>query len=98
MVFEIGFSVDMMVGALVGSPLGYSINMLLVLALFNYFGTWEGYLVGVSLGTLYVLMIGIVEGFLVCLSLKIPLGSPLNSPNPELTVIILGIYLGNILV
>ena len=80
--FELGLPVSMVMGAPVVYPLEDSISILLVF----------------SLGTLYVLMIGIVEGFLVCLSLKIPLGSPLNSPNPELTVIILGIYLGNILV
>ena len=60
LVFEIRFSVDMVLVAPVGSPLGYSIIMLIVLALDNYFGTWEGYLFGVSLVTLADLMIGTV--------------------------------------
>ena len=57
LVFELGFSVDMMMVVPIGSPLGYSINMLLGLALVNYFGTWEVSLVGVSLGALDGLMI-----------------------------------------
>ena len=43
--FELGFSVEMVMGSSVGSPFGYYINMLLGLALENYFRTWEGYLV-----------------------------------------------------
>ena len=52
--FKLGFSVDMVPGAHVVSPLGYSINMLLVLAIENSFGTWEGYLVGDSLGLPFI--------------------------------------------
>ena len=55
--FELGSSVDMVLLAPVGSPLGYSINMLLGLALENYFGTWEVSLAGVLLGALDGLMI-----------------------------------------
>ena len=55
--FELVFSVDMVLLSPVGSPLGYSINMLLDFALVNYFSTWEVYLVGVSLGALDGLMI-----------------------------------------
>ena len=58
---------------------------------------WEGYLVGVSLGTMYVLMIGTVKGSLVGLSLGLPLGSPLEYPNPGLTGIILDKFFGNLL-
>ena len=54
---------------------------------------WEGYLVGVSLGTMYVLMIGTGKGSLVGLSLGLPLGSPLEYPNPGLTGIILDKFL-----
>ena len=68
-----------------GSPVGYpfedSISMLLGLALDNYSVTWEGYLVGVSLGTLDGLMIGTGKGYLVGLSLGLPLGYPLESLN-----------------
>ena len=80
--FERIFSVDMVLGTPVGSPLGYSMNMLLRLALWNYFGTLEVSLVGVSIVTLDGLMIGTGEVSLVGLSLEIPLGSPLESPNP----------------
>ena len=55
----------------IGYPLGYLINMLLGLALENYFGIREVYLVGVSLDTLYGLMIGTVEGPVVGLSLRL---------------------------
>ena len=55
----------MVLGAPVGYPLGYSINMLIGLELENYFGTQEGYLVGVSLATLTGLMIGTGEVSLV---------------------------------
>ena len=43
LVLEIVFSVDMVLGAPVGYPLGFSINMFLGLALENSFGPWEGY-------------------------------------------------------
>ena len=66
----------------VGYPLGYSINMLILLALVNSFGTWEVYLFGVSLDTLSGLIIGTGEGSLVGLSMGLPLGSPLESQNP----------------
>ena len=55
----------MILGAPIGYALEYPISMLLGLALENYFGTWEGYLVGVSLGTLSGLMIGTGEGYFV---------------------------------
>ena len=63
--FELGFSVDMVMGAPIGYLIGYYINMLLGLALCNYSVTKERYLVGVSLGTLYGLMIVTGEGSLV---------------------------------
>ena len=47
-----------MLGAFSGSPLRYYNNMLLGLELCNPFGSWEGALVIVSLGTLTGLMIG----------------------------------------
>ena len=47
----------MVLRASVGYPLRYYINMLLVLELYNYFGTCEVYLDGISLGTLAGLMI-----------------------------------------
>ena len=37
--FDLGFSVETMMGKPVGSPLGYYIDMLLGLELENYFGT-----------------------------------------------------------
>ena len=40
LIFELGFSVDMMLIAPVGYPLGYSINIFLGLVLENSFGTW----------------------------------------------------------
>ena len=58
--FEVGLFFYMMMGAHLEYPLGYSINMFLVLELDKSVGTWEGYLVVVSLGTLDVLMIGTV--------------------------------------
>ena len=81
LVFELGLSVGMVMRANVGSPLGYSINMLLGLALGNLFGTWEGYLVGVSLDTLAGLIIWPGEGYLMGLSLGLLLGYPIESPN-----------------
>ena len=41
----------------VGSPLVESTAIFLGLEIFNCFSTWEGYLVGVSLGALGVMMI-----------------------------------------
>ena len=66
--------------------------MFLELALGNSFGTWYGYLVGVSLDKLARLMIVTGEGFLVGLSLGLPLGSPLKSTNigADLPIKILG--------
>ena len=49
----------------IGYPYGGSTSMFLCSALGNYFGTWEGYLVGVSLGTLVGLMIDTRERYLV---------------------------------
>ena len=71
----------MVLGEPVGSLLRYSINMLLVLENFNSFGTWGGFLVGVSLGPLAGLMVFTVEVSLVVLSLGLPHGCPLDSPN-----------------
>ena len=70
--------------------------MLLGLALENYFGTWEGFLVGVSLVTLARLMIGTGGGNLVGLSLGLTLVSPLESPNSgsELPEMLMGVPLG----
>ena len=86
----------MVMVAPVGYPLGYSINMLLGLVLFNSFDTWEGYLVRVSLGTLARLIIVTREGSLVVLSLLISIGFPLESPNPgdELPGTLLGAPIG----
>ena len=69
--------------------------MLLVLELDDSFGTWEGYYIGFSLDTLAGLMIGTGEGSFFGLSLVLPLGSPLEPPNPVITVIILDMSLGN---
>ena len=55
--------------------------MFLVLVLANYFFTWEGSLVGVSLGTLAGSMIDTRGVSLFGLSLGLPLGSPLESKN-----------------
>ena len=93
--FEILFSVNMVLGVPVVYQLGYSINMLLELEIYNYFGTWEISLVRFTLGTLTVLMIRNGEGHLVGLSLGLPIRSPLDSPNPGLTEIILDMYLEN---
>ena len=85
--FELGFPVIMVIGELVGYQLEDSISVLIFLALGTYCGTWEVYLVIVSLGTLYVLIIGAVEGYLVGLTLVLTLGSPLESPN---TIAVIG--------
>ena len=86
----------MVLVAPVGYPLGYSINMLIVLQFENSLFTWEVSLVGVSLGTLDGLMIGTGEGSLVGLSLGFLLGSQLESPNPgyDLTGTLLRVPLG----
>ena len=93
---KLGLSVGTVMGAHVGYPLGYSINMFLGLALGNLFVTREGSLVGVSLGILVGFMIGTVEGSLVGLSLGITLRSLPIYPNPgaNLHVTILGAPLG----
>ena len=57
-VYVLRSSVVMVLGALVQYPLLGAINVFLGLELGNLFGTWEGYLVGVSLGSLSDLMIG----------------------------------------
>ena len=57
-------------------------NVLLGFSYYNSSGTWEVYLVGISLGQMDALMIGTDEGSVVGLSLVFPLGSPLDSPNP----------------
>ena len=75
--FELGSSVCMLLGATFGIPLEGSITMLFVLALVNYFGICEGYLVVFSLVTMGELAIGTGEGSMVGLSLGIPLVSPL---------------------
>ena len=56
--------------------------MLLGLDIFNSFVTWEVYLVGVSLVPLDLLIIVTGEGYLVVLSLVIPLGYLLEYTNP----------------
>ena len=55
--------------------------MLLGLALMNFFGIWERYLVGFSLGPLADLMLSTSKGSLVGLSLLITIGYPLESLN-----------------
>ena len=77
LVFEIEFSSGMVKVVLVVFPLGYTIIILLGLVLNNSFGTWEGSLVVVSLGTLSGLIIDTGEGFFVRLSLGLPIGYPL---------------------
>ena len=69
LIFELGLSVVMVLGAPFRYPIGYSIDTLLVLALGNQFETWEESLVGVLIATLAGLMIGNGEGSLVGLSL-----------------------------
>ena len=51
------------------SILDNSISMFLGLELRYYFDTWEGFLVGASLGALSKFIIGTGEGYLVGLSL-----------------------------
>ena len=94
--FDLGLLVNMVLVAPVGSPLGYSINMLLGLALCNYFGTREGYLVVIPLVPMSGLMLGTGEGPYFGLSLGITLGSPLESPDSgaELTGMLLDAPLG----
>ena len=85
----------MVLGAPVGSSLVYSIRMFLGLELCNYFVTWKGYLVGVSLCPLDGLMIDTGEGSLVGLSLVLPLVSPFDSLIPLLNGIIIDISIVN---
>ena len=94
--FELGLSDVMVMGAPAGYLLVYSINMFLGLKLGNYFGTREGYLVGVSLVTLNGLMIVTGEGSLFGLPLGLPIVSPIESPNngSDLTGTLLGAPLG----
>ena len=96
LLFELVFLVDMMMVAPIGYPLEDSISILLGLALGNYFDAWEGYFVGFSLVSLAELVIGDVEVYLVGLSLVLPLGSPLESPNPgaDFTGMLIGELLG----
>ena len=56
--------------------------MFIRFALGNSFGTWVGYLVGVSLVKMGGLLIGTGELFLVGLSMVFTLGYLLESPNP----------------
>ena len=93
LVFELGFSVGMVLGEPVEYILGYSINMLLVLALDNYFVTRDRYLVWFLLGLLVGLVIGIREGSLVYLLLGLPIKFSSEYPNPGLTGIICGMSL-----
>ena len=80
--FELVFSGDMVLVAPIGSPLGYSINILLGLVIENSFDIWEGSLVVVLLVTLAGLVVVTGEGYLVLLLLVLLLGSPFYSPNP----------------
>ena len=74
----------MVLVAPIGYLLGYFIKMLIVLLLETSFGTWEGSLVKVSLGTISGLMIGTGEGYFVGLSLLPPLALPFESQILEL--------------
>ena len=96
LVFEIVFSVEMVLIAPVGYPLGYSINIFLGLVIDNYFGTWEGSLVVVSLGALAGLVVVTGEGYFFVLSLLLPREYPFYSPNPgaELPGTLMGYTLG----
>ena len=55
-------------------------------------------MVGISLGTMSILMIDKGEGDLFGLSLRLTLEYPLESPNTGLTGIIIGMSLGNTIV
>ena len=94
--YEIGLSFVMVLGALVVYTLKDSISMLLGLTLGNSFGTCEGYLVRVSLITMYVFIIITGEGYFLGLSMGLPLGYQLESPDPvaELSVTLLGAHIG----
>ena len=81
-VFGLGFSVSIVMGAPAGYPLGCFIKIYICLTLWNSFSTCEGYLVVVSIVSLSGLMIRTIEGYLVGLSLQVPLRSPLESQNP----------------
>ena len=74
--FELGFSVDMVLVAPVGSPLGYSTDIFPGLVIDNYFGTGEVSLGVLSLVTLARWVVETVEGYLVILLLVLLLGSP----------------------
>ena len=63
--FEFGLQVRMVMEVPAGSPLGYSINMLLGFAFCYYSITWEGYFVVVTLDLLDDFIIDTVEGYLV---------------------------------
>ena len=76
--FDFGLTVGMVLQSPVGYPLWYLINRFLGLVIGNYFGTWENYLVGVSLVLLDDLMIGTGEVSLAGLSLGLQLGFPLK--------------------
>ena len=78
--FELVFSGDMVLVAPIGSPLGYSINILLGLVIENSFDIWEGSLVVVLLVTLAGLVVVTGEGYFVLLLLVLLLGSPFYSP------------------
>ena len=96
LVFELVIPVGMVFVAPVGSPLGYSINILIGLELGNSFGTlvrifgwsftWHTSWFG----------IGTVEVYLLGFSLGLLLGSPLESPNhgSDIPVMLLGTSLG----
>ena len=77
----------------VGYLLGYTIGMLLLFSLVNAFGTWEIYLVGVTLVTLGSLMIFTGEIFLVVLSLVLSLVYPPEYPNAGAVLCTLFVYL-----
>ena len=82
-----------MLVAPVRSPLGYSTNMFLGLALGNSFGTWEGNFAVVSLGPLSGLIIVTGEVSLIVLSLVIKHISPPQSPNLESVI---GSFVGSV--
>ena len=78
LVFEIEFSSGMVMVVPVVFPLGYTIIILLGLVLNNSFGTWEGSLVVVSLGTLSGFIIDTGEGFLLYYHWDFQLDTHLN--------------------
>ena len=101
--FEHGWSVGMVLVAPVVSPLENSISMLLGLALVISFGSWEVSFIGVSLGTLVVLMNVTGKGFFFGLKLGLRLGLSPESPNTGIVIVSLfvsltGMILGESLV